>query len=259
MHKEAQRFNLRLKVTSEGFGLFTTKALREGDMVCDMSTLWFDNIRDLKHILSQEGNKALLDKLVRIEGVYTGDTAMTYYGIRVGCAAFIRHYLGNRKGGPNAKLAVNTSAGFTGGLMTVEVSTRNNLGIAQDTEIFINYGQDYDFESVGDIEESPTKKFKGQVASLFENQSKGNTGNTKDQGQKRELSDTTEEGPPQCQKKIKLDEAHHLSTSQTGEDTLAANIAPGNFNLVREGENLRLVSDPTVAGWLFKVSYCPLK
>ena len=113
MHVEAQKFGLSLQVTSTGFALFTTKALREGDPICDVTCLWYSAKENLKQVLSQQGHKALLDKLVMLEGLYKGDTAERLFGIRVGCAAWARHYLGVRKGGPNAKVVINSQAGFT--------------------------------------------------------------------------------------------------------------------------------------------------
>ena len=40
------------------------------------------------------------------------------------------------------------ASGFTSGLAQLVVSTRNNLGISQDTEICVNYGVDYDFSGM---------------------------------------------------------------------------------------------------------------
>ena len=169
MHLEAQRFNLSLQVTDTGFALFTTKALREGDPICDVSCLWYSTKEKLKHVLSQEGNKAMLDKLLCVEGLYKGNDTARFFGIRVGCAAWARHYLGVRKGGPNAKIVINSHAGFTSNLAQLVVSTRNNLGISQDTEICLNYGPTYDFEvRQKDNEETPCKRFKGALASLFD-------------------------------------------------------------------------------------------
>ena len=170
MHQEAQKFGLSLQVTDTGFALFTTKALREGDPICDVTCLWYSTKDILKQILSQEGNKAMLDKLMLLEGLYQKDVAARFFGIRVGCAAWARHYLGVRKGGPNAKVVINSKEGFTSRLAQLVVSTRNNLGISQDTEICLNYGTDYDFGVLQEINESPCKKFKGVLAGLFEKQ-----------------------------------------------------------------------------------------
>jgi hypothetical protein len=170
MHAEARKFGLSLQVTDTGFALFTTKARREGDTICDVSCLWYSTKENLKQVLSMEGNKALLDKLVAVDGLYKGDAPARFFGIRVGCAAWARHYLGNRKGGPNAKIVIKSQAGFTSGLAQMVVSSRTQLGIGQDTEICLNYGADYDFEVLQEIQESPCKKFKGALAVLFENQ-----------------------------------------------------------------------------------------
>ena len=173
MHAEARKFGLSLQVTDTGFALFTTKARREGDPICDVSCLWYSTKENLKQVLSMEGNKALLDKLMAVDGLYKGDAPARFWGIRVGCAAWARHYLGIRKGGPNAKIVIKSQAGFTSGLAQMVVSTRTQLGIGQDTEICLNYGADYDSEVLlrnAEIQESPCKKFKGALAILFENQ-----------------------------------------------------------------------------------------
>ena len=169
MHEEAQRFGLSLRQVDTGYALFTTKALRDGDPICDITALWYSTKDRLKHVLSQDGNKAMLDKLMLVEGLYNGEAAAPprVFGIRVGVAAFARHYMGVRKGGPNAKVVINSSSGFTPHLASLVVDTRNNLGISQDTEICMNYGAGYDFGVLQDIQESPCKKFKGALESLF--------------------------------------------------------------------------------------------
>jgi hypothetical protein len=45
---------------------------------------------------------------------------------------------------------------------------RNNTGIGQNTEVCLNYGVDYDLGALQEIQESPCKKFKGALATLFE-------------------------------------------------------------------------------------------
>ena len=170
MHEEALKFGLSLRLTDTGFALFTTKARSDGDVLCDVTGLWYSTEVILKQVLSQCGNKAMLDKLMVVDGLYKGAEAARFFGIRVGCAAWARHYLGVRKGGPNAKIVIKSQAGFTSQLAQLVVSTRNNLGISQDTEICLNYGVDYDFGVLQEIQESPCKKFKGALATLFETQ-----------------------------------------------------------------------------------------
>jgi hypothetical protein len=88
MHTEAQKFNLCLKGTDSGFALFTTKAFSEGDIICDVSCLWYSTMEKLKQVLSQQGNKALLDKLIAVDGLYKDDAAARLFGMRVGCGAW---------------------------------------------------------------------------------------------------------------------------------------------------------------------------
>ena len=112
MHAEAQKFGRALRTTETGsFALFTTKGLAEGDHICNVTCLWYSTVEILKQVLSQQGNKAMLDKLMAVDGLYKGSALARLFGIRVGCAAWVRHYQGVRKGGPNAKIEIKAEAG----------------------------------------------------------------------------------------------------------------------------------------------------
>lgn len=241
MHAEAQKFNLCLKVTDSGFALFTTKGLSEGDTICDMTCLWYTTIEKLKHVLSQEGNKAMLDKLVTVDGLYKEGVASKLFGIRVGAAAWVRHYLGVRKGGPNAKVVIKSAAGFTAGLAQLVVSTRNGLGISQDTEICMNYGPDYDFGILQEVTESPCKKFKGALETLFYNQ---DGENSKKEDPKNDDKEDADEEPKK--KKLKKEDPKKEGTegakTEDSEDStiIAKDVTADGFTLRFQDNNLSL-------------------
>ena len=250
MHAEAQKFNLCLKVTDSGYALFTTKGLSEGDTICDMTCLWYTTIEKLKHVLSQEGNKAMLDKLVTLNGLYKDGVASNFFGIRVGAAAWVRHYLGVRKGGPNAQVVVKSSAGFTAGLAQLVVSTRNGLGISQNTEICMNYGTDYDFGIVQEVvQESPCKKFKGALAALFENQ---DAENSKKEDPKNDDKEDADEEPKK--KKLKKEDPKKEDTegakTEDSEDStiIAKDVTAEGFTLRFQDNNLSLHAKAVLPG-----------
>ena len=259
MHDEAAKFHLTLKSTESGFGLFTTRALREGEAICDVTALWYNTKEALKHILSQEGNKILLDKLLTLDGLYNGEEAMTVFGIRVGCAAFARHYVGVRKGGPNAKIIVNSGAGFTSQLTQMVVSTRNNLGIGQDMEICVNYGTSYDFGVIQETSESPYKKFKGQLEALFEKQASSTTEgknnesdikNEKDAKKPKEATEEEKKDEPAAKKPRCGDPAPEKSVGKESlpAGTMAKDVTPEGFTLKFVDGHLSLHANTNATG-----------
>ena len=246
MHTEALKNDLTLQKTDTGFALFTTKSFGEGDTICDVTSLWYTHKDKLKQVLSQQGNKALLDKLICVEGLYKGDDAARIFGIRVGCGAWARHYQGVKKGGPNAKIVIKSQNGFTSGLAQLVVSTRNNLGISQDTEICLNYGNDYDFAVLQEISESPAKKFKGALAALFENQDKSK----KDEATKDEATRKPEDTEEKPAKKLKKEDSKKGDAEETKqgepEDSaiIAKDVTAEGFILKFQDGNLTIHANP---------------
>jgi hypothetical protein len=160
---------LQIVPTEFGRGLACARAYCEGEVLCNCSTLWYTSQMKLQEMLSQGGNKLLLDRLVRIDGLLMGDddAPSLLYGALVGAAGYAQHYQGLRKGGPNAILKINTEHGPNDNLMQLVVKTRNNQGIAAKQVICINYGSDYDFTFTTDDTETEVKKFRGALDKYF--------------------------------------------------------------------------------------------
>ena len=261
MHAEAQKFGLQLQATDTGFALFTTKGFSEGDPICDVTCLFYTAKDKLKQVLSQQGNKAMLDKLICVEGLYKGDVAERVFGIRVGCGAWARHYQGVRKGGPNAKIVIRSEKGFTSGLAQLVVDTRNNLGISQNTEICVNYGVDYDAGVLQDITESPCKQFKGALASLFEKQDKSKNEDAKPDHNKRKAEDTEEKDAKKAKKedskgeKKKAEDTEEQDAKKAKKDdepedpaTIAKDVTAEGFTLKFQDGSLSIHANPNGNG-----------
>lgn len=251
MHLEAQKFGLQLQATDTGFALFTTKGIGEGDIICDVTCLWYTCVENLKQVLSQQGNKALLDKLICVEGLYKKDAAARMFGIRVGCGAWARHYQGVRKGGPNAKIVIRSQQGFTSGLAQLVVETRNNLGISQNTEICVNYGIDYDASVLKEITESPCKKFKGALESLFQKQEKSKNEDAKPENNKRKAEETEEkEGKKPKKEDPKKGDAEETNKDDEPADpaTIATDVTAEGFTLKFQDGSLSIHANPNGNG-----------
>jgi len=167
LHRELELYGLFITATEHGRGLSTEKALREGEGICVCSTLWYNSIAKLQEMLSVGCNKLLVDRLVRIDNLATEDGPISWYGALVGASGYAQHYAGLRKGGPNAYLRVNSSAGANDGLVEMVVKTRNAQGIAPKSLICINYGSEYDFSVQADTSETEVKRFRGALESYF--------------------------------------------------------------------------------------------
>ena len=165
LHVELERHGLQIVPTEFGRGLATINARREGDVICACSGLYYDSMEKLQNMLSSEGNKVLCDRLVAVKGVMEGGSIL--YGALVGCAGYVQHYAGLRKGGPNAYVRANAAKGCSDKLLEIVVKTRNGQGIAEKQLVCLNYGGNYDFTVISSIEgcdsEPEAKKFKGAL------------------------------------------------------------------------------------------------
>ena len=136
-----------------------------------------DTIAGMATFLSHGGSKALVDRLVAIRGLsMSGETESaedTLYMALTGAARYIRHYLGVRKGGPNAIFKVQTAKGCGDGLVTCVVQTRNGVGIAAKSPIVINYGNEYDVSvatTAAASDEGDAQRFRGVLGEYFAKQ-----------------------------------------------------------------------------------------
>ena len=127
--------------------------------------MYFDKLVALTGFLSEGGNRILQDRIIKVNGVAKEGSAdlEPVYCVLVGAGRHIQHYMGVRKGGPNAYIEANCATGAKDGFLTLKVRTRNAQGIAPRQPIVINFGAHYDLTQKPDEEEPQYKHFKGAL------------------------------------------------------------------------------------------------
>jgi len=114
---------------------------------------------------------------------------------------------------------------------------RNNTGIGQNTEVCLNYGVDYDFGALQEIQESPCKKFKGALATLFENQEPKKEEPKKEEPKKEDNKRKAEDTEEKEAKKPKKDEPKKEDTEEVKKEDqedsaiIAKNVTAEDFTL----------------------------
>ena len=176
LQRELDKTGLYLeKLPDGGVALHTDTARREGDEICLVTGLLYDSVASLTTFLSHGGNRVLVDRLVEIRGLGLADeTVGSLYMAITGVARYLRHYLGVRRGGPNAVLVVQTGNGCGDGLVKCVVQTRNGVGIAARSPVVINYGNEYDINvatMAAASDEGDAKRFRGALDEYFKKQS----------------------------------------------------------------------------------------
>ena len=155
----------------QGRGLVTTVALREGEEVIKMASLWYSSYEKLAAFLDIEGNLAYAESVVGpLELKNSTGNSLEVYAVQVGLAKYARHYQGSRKSA-NAFLKFDPLQGFNLGSLTIVASNRNGSGIRAGGEVCLNYGLCYDQEAFAALQASltspPGKSFKGPLNELF--------------------------------------------------------------------------------------------
>ena len=176
LQRELDKTGLYLeKLPDGGVALHTETARREGDDICLVTGLLYDSVASLTTFLSHGGNRVLVDRLLEIRGLGLADeTDGSLYMAITGVARYLRHYLGVRRGGPNAVFMVQTCKGCGDGLVKCVVQTRNGVGIAAKSPVVINYGNEYDINVAtlaAASDEGDAKRFRGVLDEYFKKQS----------------------------------------------------------------------------------------
>jgi len=144
-------------------GLIARRQFREGDVICNLAALFFDDREKLRAFL--QAHETFWDRIVRIRNVLnTERVAVTVYAVLIGLGQHLQHYAAYRKS-PNARIAFTSSEGFNRGALTLITDTRNAAGIRCDRAIVTNYG--LDFAPTEHPLSSPAKKFKGALDLFF--------------------------------------------------------------------------------------------
>jgi hypothetical protein len=178
LQRELDKSGLYLdKLLDGGVALHTETARREGDEICFVTGLLYDSVASLTTFLSHGGNRVLVDRLFEIRGLGMADDTEgslgSLYMAVTGVARYLRHYLGVRRGGPNAVIMVQTGMGCGDGLVKCVVQTRKAAGIAAKSPVVINYGNEYDMNvatMAAASDEGDAKRFRGVLGTFFTKQ-----------------------------------------------------------------------------------------
>jgi len=172
---ELARFPVEVGPQQYGRGIFAARALKENEVVCSCSALWFDSATGLQDMLNVPGNIIFADRLIRVDNMdLTTNTSPepivgSLYGALVGIAGYLNHWGNIRRGGPNLVLRVTPGKGFGDTLVEAVVRTRNGVGIAVKQSLVLNYGLEYDFAAANTVDDSDhaVKKFRGSLDKFF--------------------------------------------------------------------------------------------
>ena len=126
-----------------GRGLFTRRALREGDTACNAKALFFNCEETLRGFLAIPGHAVFEDRAVKVSGLRKDDSAANVFAVLCGCAGYMNAYNGARKA-PNAVITASPGVGPNEGMLEVAVRTRNQVGVAMGSELVLNYGVGFD-------------------------------------------------------------------------------------------------------------------
>ena len=119
---------------------------RETENICHASCIYFDDVTELKTLLSLHGNEGLRDRIVAIKGLKHDSKLMTtpVYAVLIGVAQFAQHYHNVRKL-PNATWRFDEGTGFNQQSLKLVVETCSAAGVALGAAIVLNDGANFDF------------------------------------------------------------------------------------------------------------------
>ena len=134
------------KLPDGSIALHTKTARHEGDNVCFVTGLFYDSTTSLTRFLTHGSNRLLVDRFLEIHGVGSSlhlEEGSSLYMAITGVGRYIRHYMGVRRGGPNAVLRVQTDRGCGEVFVSCVVQTDGGVGIPAKSPIVVNYGNEY--------------------------------------------------------------------------------------------------------------------
>ena len=118
----------------------------------------------------------------------------------------------------------------------------------------MNYGVDYDLGALQEIQESPCKKFKGALATLFENQEPKKEEPKKEEPKKEDNKRKAEDTEEKEAKKPKKDEPKKEDTEEVKKEDqedsaiIAKNVTAEDFTLKFQDGNLSIHAKTAAAG-----------
>ena len=152
--------NQRAKI---GRGLVAAQAFRDGQVILDLSSLWFDRKDALMAFF--RSNEHFHDRTVAIPDIRASDGARMVWASMVGVGQFVQDFRGI-KARPSAKIVFRPGSGFNVGALQLVTETKNKAGISKGMEILLHYGACFRYADA-EVLPSPAKKFKGALDALF--------------------------------------------------------------------------------------------
>ena len=121
---EARGLYLQTDQSDKTLGLYAGKSFGEGEVVVDFSAAMFTKMDKLNQFLSSKGNRLLAACMVRQESILLdseSDKPTSVFGVGMGAARFLRHYLSRRRG-PNCEIRCYPSVGATDGFHELSIA-----------------------------------------------------------------------------------------------------------------------------------------
>ena len=244
--KELDRMDLAVRDRHGCKQLVTTKALKEGQRVGNVTSLLFSTKVMLRDFLNKGGNVALADApLLEIGNLETSDMLegvqmKSVYSVPVGAGRLLTDYRHAKVKFPNVELFCCPELGPNDGFIQMRVKTHNQCGISADKALVLDLGAGWQPSTVGTSDAA--KRFKGSLDCFW-----GKVTTDDDSHHADGESDIGEPSP----KKLKLtDEAALGQTTQekgqpagTGQSPGSAVTPAGSDTVLGEHSGITVVLD----------------
>ena len=165
--KELDNMDLAVRDRHGCKQLVTTKALKEGQRVGNVTSLLFSTKVMLRDFLNKGGNVALADApLLEIGNLETSDMLegvqmKSVYSVPVGAGRLLTDYRHAKVKFPNVELFCCPELGPNDGFIQMRVKTHNQCGISADKALVLDFGAGWQLSTVGTSDAA--KRFKGSL------------------------------------------------------------------------------------------------
>ena len=127
--------------------LITTSSVAPGQVACPVSALFFDDYRKLKAFLNLPGNWNFGGRIVQISNVHQDRKPVTLFAVMIGAARYVQHFTTLNRAQANCVLQFEQHKGFNSGSLNLVAKSPNNVGIAPQSPLLLNFGCGFDFEA----------------------------------------------------------------------------------------------------------------
>lgn len=130
--------------------------------------LLYRSKESLEQFLKLPGVKPVLgDRLVEFTVPHESGSK-SFYAALLSAVGFANDYHGVKRC-PNCRIIVDPSKGSGPGLLSLQVATRNRVGVGMGSELVLSYGASYDLDvDIGEQDDQgASKRFRGALDALF--------------------------------------------------------------------------------------------